>query len=234
MASAPLVTSDPEAALPCALAPQALLGGEVPLLEPATVWGAEEQLLAALRGVEGEHLPVERAVRAVQVSDPAVVGAEAEHRRRPVARQRVLHDLLDRHAKAVGARRRGVRTSAAVTGCNGIRERHLGPGLQARLLAVVVIRALRPRRVNRSHRPQGRRREAPPPSRGLSLAVEPRKPGSFRLGKGREEIGSRRSGMGWDDRMRVGLCLGVWLLTVPRRIWKFVKIYFGNRARTFS
>jgi hypothetical protein len=67
--------------------------------------------------------------------------------------------------------------------------------LQARLLAVVVIRALRPRRVNRSHRPQGRRREAPPPSRGLSLAVEPRKPGSFPAGKGKR---SEAAALRWD------------------------------------
>jgi len=216
MASAPLVASDPEAALPCSLTPQALLGGEIPLLEPATVGGAEEQLLAALRGVEGEHLPVERAVGAVQVGNPAVVGAEAEHRRRPVARQRVLHDLLDRHAKAVGARRRGVHTPGAVTGRNGIRERHLGPGLQARLLAVVVIRALRPRLVNRSHRPQGRRREAPPPSRGLSLAVEVEQESRDLSGWERKEKRSEAAALGWD-----GMTLGVWLLTVPRTIWKF-------------
>lgn len=65
MARAPLVAGDPEAALPCALAPQTLLGGEVPLLEPATVGGPEEQLLATPRGIEGEHLTVKRAVGAV-------------------------------------------------------------------------------------------------------------------------------------------------------------------------
>jgi hypothetical protein len=55
--------------------------------------------------------------------------------------------------------------------------------------------------------------------------VEPRKPGSFPAGKGkrRDRKPPLSDGMGWDDRMIVGLCRGVWLLTVPRRIWKFVK-----------
>uniref|UniRef100_A0A0A9GJX2 Uncharacterized protein n=1 Tax=Arundo donax TaxID=35708 RepID=A0A0A9GJX2_ARUDO len=153
MSSAPLVPRDPEAALPGALAPQPLLGGEVALLELAAIGGPVEQLLAALREVEGEHLPVERAVGAVQVGHPLVVGAEAERRRRPVARKRVLHDLLDRHAAALDTRRTA---AAAAAGHHGVHERH--PSLQARLLAVVLIRPLRPRCVDRSHRPRGSRR----------------------------------------------------------------------------
>jgi len=47
-----------------------------------------------------------------------------------------------------------------------------------------------------------------------------------RLGRWkREEIGSCRSGMGQDE---VGLCSGVWLLTVPRRIRKIQRSRRGQ------
>uniref|UniRef100_A0A0A9FH98 Uncharacterized protein n=1 Tax=Arundo donax TaxID=35708 RepID=A0A0A9FH98_ARUDO len=180
MTSAPLVPRDPETALPGALAPEPLLCGEVALLEPAAVGRPEEQLLAALRGIEGEHLPVERAVGAVQVGHPPVVGAEAERHRRIVSRKRVLHDLLDSHAAALDTLR-APSAAAAAAGHHGVRERHLN--LQARLLAVVLIRPLRPRRVDRSHRPRGNRRCL---SWGPVLAGKQGKPRSF----------SRRAGRG--------------------------------------
>lgn len=166
-AGAPLVARDAEAALPCALAAEALLGGEVPLLEAAAVGGPEEELLAPLRGVEGVHVPVERAVGAVQEGHPAVVGAEAERHGRPVARERVLHDVQELHARGGGAtprpRRRAVPVPAAAGADEGVGERHPGellllllPRVEPRLLAAVPLirrRPHRPRRLARSHRP---------------------------------------------------------------------------------
>uniref|UniRef100_A0A0A9D9K9 Uncharacterized protein n=1 Tax=Arundo donax TaxID=35708 RepID=A0A0A9D9K9_ARUDO len=130
-AEAPLVVGDPEAALAGALPPQPLLGGEVALLEPATVGGREEHLLPPLDGVEDEYPAVQRAVGAEQEGDAAVVGAEAEPRGRRVARRRVPDDLIHRQGKSASA-------GAGRLPVAGAGGHH---GLEARLLAADHLRA---------------------------------------------------------------------------------------------
>jgi hypothetical protein len=186
MRGTPLVPRDTKAALPGALTPQQLLSGEVALLEPPTVRRGEEQLLASLGEVEGEHFPVERAIGAVQEGHPPVIRTEAERRRRLVARQRVLHDLLDRHAAALDAR-------CALRAADRHSDRKGHPSPQARLLAVVLFRPLRPRRVDRSHRPRGSRRGL---YWGAALAETSRKMRSFRRIPGKTGSSTGRSAGG--------------------------------------
>lgn len=91
--SPPLVSRDPEPALPRPLPPQLLLCREVALVEPPAR-GTEDEILAAGGEVEGEDLAVEVAVGAEEVGNEAVVGAEADGGRRDVAGEWVVGDLL--------------------------------------------------------------------------------------------------------------------------------------------
>jgi hypothetical protein len=178
---------------------------------------------------------VERGVGAVQEGHPPVIGAETERHRPLVAWQRVLHDLLDRHAAAFGALR--------AAGHRSVREGHPCP--QARPLAAVLIRPLHPRRVDRSHRPRDSRRG---PSWGPCSRWKPKKDAIFPAGTGEDGIfrrkvdggrvpggaGSCRScggGGGGDQRLPLWdgdgwVCLGFGNWLVLGGICKFVTIIY--------